>query len=287
MIIDSHAHYSHARYDSEFPYLKAERDGYSICRNNREGMFDEFKKHDIVGVIEPTIGFEDIEKQLEVIEKKRDLMWVALGVHPTRCYKTSRKNKKKLSEIAAKTDIIAIGETGLDYHYPRMKQHRLCQKEWFVYQIKLADKLGLPLVLHIRDANHDAIKILKKYKSLLHGGVVHCFNSDHETAKEYIDLGFTLGIGGYLLGYDGKNSALDDAVKQAPLSSLLVETDAPFVLPDFGEIESSKKQLKKLCNSSLIIPKVIEKIARLKSESYETVEDAIYQNTVRTFDLKI
>lgn len=286
MIIDSHAHYAHVRFDGEFPYLRPQDGEYTVCRDNREDLLAELKSCGIIGAIEPSIGFDNIEKQLSLVSDHRDFMWVALGVHPTRCFKTLRKNRKKLSELAEGSDIIAIGETGLDYHYPRMKQHRLCQKAWFVYQLKLADRLGLPLVLHVRDADRDAFKILKKYKDRLHGGVAHCFTGDYLTAQEYIDLGFSLGIGGYLLWDDEEGRRLQDTVRRVPLSSLLVETDAPYVLPDVGELTGSKKQLKKLCNSSLILPAIIEKIARLKGESYETVEYAVYQNTVRTFRLK-
>ncbi len=287
MIIDSHAHYAHGRYDNEFPYLCIGEDGYAILRADREGLLSSMQKQGVVGLIEAGIGFDAIEKQLALTAQHKDFMWATIGVHPTRCIHTAFKNRKHVREYAENNFPIAIGETGLDYHYPRIKQKRLRQKMWFVYQIKLADHLGLPLVLHIREADRSALKLLKKYRSKLHGGVAHCFSGSAALAEEYIALGFSLGIGGKLLCDDATGRELCETVKRVPLSSLLVETDAPFVMPDIGALECSRNQRKKLCNSSLILPAVIQKIAEIRGECYETVEQAIYQNTVNVFKLPL
>ena len=285
MIIDSHAHYAHGRFDNEFPCLCVDNETYSVCSADRKKLLDEMKSRGIIGSIEASIGFNDIEKQMQTVRENSSCMWSSLGVHPTRCIHTAWKNRKKLTEYAEKYQPIAVGETGLDYHYPRGEQHRLLQKMWFVYQIKLAKKLGLPLILHIRDADADALKILKKYRSQLLGGVAHCFSGDAETAMEYISLGFAVGIGGKLLCDDEKGRILSETVKNIPLSSIVVETDAPFVLPDIGEIKCSRNQRRKLCNSSLILPQLVRRIAELREEDCEYVEEAIFQNTVRVFSL--
>lgn len=104
--------------------------------------------------------------------------------------------------------VAAIGETGLDYHLPR--KHRLTQLLWFRYQLGLARRLGLPLVLHIRMADRDALAMLRRRRRQLPGGVVHCFQGDWDTARAYLDLGFCLGIGGALLRRESE--ALRDAV---------------------------------------------------------------------------
>ena len=285
MIIDSHTHYAHKRYDTEFPYLCEVGEGYGVQRANREMLLGEMKKNGIVGFIEPSIGFDAIEKQMSLVSSHSDCMWGAVGVHPTRCIHTGRGNRKALAEYAERFHPVAIGETGLDYHHPRMKQHRMRQKRWFAYQIKLADSLRLPLILHIREADRDALKILKKYKNKLHGGVVHCFGGDYACAKEYIALGFALGIGGKLLSGTAEARSLENTVKNVRLSDLLVETDAPFVLPETGELPCSKKQRQKLCNSSLVLPKVIERIADLREEESVIVEETVYRNTLRVFRL--
>ena len=286
MIIDSHTHYAHRRYDTEFPYLCEDGEGYGVQRADREMLLGEMKKNGVVGFIEPSIGFDAIEKQMSLVASHSDCMWGAVGVHPTRCIHTGWGNRKALAEYAERFHPVAIGETGLDYHHPRMQQHRLRQKRWFVYQIKLADSLRLPLILHIREADRDALKILKKYKNKLHGGVVHCFGGDYACAKEYIALGFTLGIGGKLLSGTAEAQSLENTVKNVRLSDLLVETDAPFVLPETGELSCSKKQRQKLCNSSLVLPKVIERIADLREEESVIVEETVYRNTLFVFRLE-
>jgi len=285
LIIDSHAHYAHNRFNNEFPSICESDEGYDIINTDLESLFLQMKENGIVGTIEASIGFDDLGKQLKLTEEHRDYMWHSIGVHPTRCIRTKWRNRREVSRLAKESSPVAIGETGLDYHYPRCEQHRFLQKLWFVYHIKLAYHLNLPLILHIRDADHDALKILTKYKKMLHGGVVHCFSGDMSSAKEYIALGFSLGIGGKLLLNDEKGKELCEIVSNIPIGSLMVETDAPFVLPDIKDISCSRNQRRRLCNSSLILPSVIRKIAELHGVSCATVEELIFKNTVETFSL--
>lgn len=287
MIIDSHAHYAHRCYDNEFPYLDCPEGNYALSHADRRGLIEQMQEKGIIGWLEPSIGFANIQQQLKVTEEYRESCWTALGVHPTKCYEAGWKNRKELDKLAAQTKIVAIGETGLDYHYPRKEQHRLLQKMWFHHQLKLADQLGLPLVLHIRGADRDALKILKRHKKQLHGGVVHCFSGDDQTAQQYLKLGLKIGIGGALLWENERGKRLQETVKRVPLSSILVETDAPYVQPDVGQLPCSGKQRKKMLNSSMILPKVIEKIATLRGEDQQTVEDVIFRNTVETFHLQL
>lgn len=285
MIIDSHAHYAHPRFDGEFSALCLQDGEYALCRTERDALIEEMKKAGIVGFIEPSIGFDAIEKQIELVEKHSDCMKLSLGVHPTRCINNKFSSRKELKKYALTHTPLAIGETGLDYHYPGKMQYRARQKRWFVYQIKLADELGLPLVLHVRDADKHALRILKRHKKRLHGGVAHCYTGGVALAEEYISLGFTLGIGGKLMCDNDKGRELCEVVKSVPLSAILVETDAPFVLPDTDESLCSGKQRRKLCNSSFILPKLIERIAELRGEDAAEVENAIYENTLRAFGM--
>ena len=287
MIIDSHAHYAHKKYEGEFPYLCEQNGAYTVQRATRERLFEQMRERGIVGVIEASIGFDQIENQLALHTASDIQIWKTVGVHPTRCIYTPWKNRKKVAAFAETASPIAIGETGLDYHHPRIKQRRLLQKLWFHDQLRLADRLQLPLILHIRSADRAALSILKRYKTRLHGGVVHCFSGDASLAEEYISLGFALGIGAKLLCGDKQAEILRETVKHVPLSALLVETDAPYVLPDRETLNCKQKQYGKIRNSSLILPAVIRKISELREEDYEMVEQAIYQNTVRVFQLNI
>lgn len=283
MIIDSHAHYSRYNFEEYFRYLSIQNDDYCICEGTRTPLMAELRKKRIEAVIEASVDMAANEKMLQFAAEHKGYVFPAIGVHPTRTSLAKWHERKQLPELAKQYDLVAIGETGLDYHQQRRQQHRMCQLFWFVYQICLADKLGLPLVLHVRDAHKDALRVLKLYRRKLHGGVVHCFCSTREIAAQYASLGLYIGIGGALL--QGENSIqLQKAVKDYPMDRILVETDAPFVLPDF-DCGLSRKQRRKIRNTSLILPKVIEKIAELKDMDPKEAEAVIYANTMRAFAL--
>lgn len=287
MIIDSHAHYAFPRFDTEFPCLDGTTDPYTVRRTDRESLLAEMRRHGIIGFIEAGIDPESTERQFAFVDAHTAYMRGSVGFHPTRCIHSPLSRRADVTACAEKYAPIAIGETGLDYHYPRNKQRRLRQKRWFAFQLRLAHERNLPLILHIRDAHKDALRILRKHEHILHGGVVHCFRGDAATAEAYVGLGFALGIGGRLLGNDEDARILCEAVRHIPLSSILVETDAPYVLPDISDVACSNKQRRKLCNSSLILPAVIRKIAELRGEDAQHVETVIFQNTLRIFPMPL
>lgn len=285
MIFDSHAHYSRYNYNHDFRVWRASEDGFSYEQFTRESLLKRMKKDGIVGVIEPSVDFESIPAQLNFAEAYPDYVHVAVGVHPTRCILTKWSNRKHLEEYLKQSNAIAVGETGLDYHYPRRKQHRMRQKMWFIYQIKLACRMNLPLILHIREADGEALKILGKYKDQLHGGVAHCFTGDAETAGKYVSLGFAIGIGGAVLNDDERARRICSAVEIIPLTSILLETDAPYVSPENAGLELSHKQRAKTFNSSLILPAVVQKIAEIKGASADEVERITTENSMRIFGI--
>ena len=182
--------------------------------------------------------------------------------------------------------MIAIGECGLDYHYKRAEQHRGKQHIWFLYQLDLAWKKKLPVVLHVRNAHADALRILKRHPARKLGGVIHCFNGSKETAGQYVDLGYHLGIGGSVLQPEERAKELWEAVAAVPLERILVETDAPFILP-YCKDTLPPKLLRRTRNSSLILLEVIRKIAQLKGLAYDQVEQITTHNAIRLFDLPI
>ena len=182
--------------------------------------------------------------------------------------------------------MIAIGEIGLDYHYKREEQHRLKQDLWFIYQLNLAWKIKLPVILHIRDAHEDALRILRWHPAKKLGGVIHCFYGSKEIAEQYLKLGYHIGIGGSVLQLEERAKNLWEAIPQIPLDRIMVETDAPFVLPYCKDV-IQPKLLRRARNTSLILPAVINKIAELKGISAEEVEQATTENTIRLFKLPV
>ncbi len=284
MIIDSHAHYSVFQFKNQFPFLD-EKDGKFIRNHGtRKELFSLMRKNGIELSIEPSVRFENIDTQTAFAKENSMSILCAVGVHPKYCLYAPWEEKEKIRAAALENDVIAIGETGFDFSIPLTDDEREIQKNWFCYQISLARELRLPLILHTRAADDETLHILQN-ENFPFGGVVHCFGNDFQTAQAYLELGFTLGIGGKLLQNNEEADILKETVRQLPLSSLLVETDAPYVHPDLNETDLSKKQKQTVRNSSLILPRVIEEIARLRGISAHLAENTICENTLRVFRL--
>lgn len=276
MFIDSHIHLSHPSYSTPFLYYSPAT--HSLSTTTRSNLIEEFRSAKISAVIEPAIELESNERLLDLSREYPDFVFPAVGVHPTRTPQTPWSARKQVEEWSKDKNVIAIGELGLDYHHDRKEQHRLKQKLWFIWQILLADKRNLPVILHIRLADRDAIRILRFFKNKLHGGVCHCFTGDAETARIYTqEFGFLLGIGGYLLQGTETSRALEEAVKETPLEFLVLETDGPYVKPKVPE-GISGKQWKKSRNTSLMIPEVAKRIAEIKGIDVEEVEQITTKN---------
>ena len=169
--------------------------------------------------------------------------------------------------ISPVKEIVGIGEIGLDYHYGKENIDK--QKWLFESQLKIAEELNLPVVIHSRDATLDTINILKKYRVR---GIIHCFSGSLETANIYINMGFLLGIGGVVTF---SNSKLKDVVKEVPLESIVLETDSPYLtpVPFRGKINSSK-YLEYIANF----------IADIKNISLEELAEITSKNASSLFD---
>ena len=278
MYIDSHIHLSHKLYDGVVPCVSPGRDN-GISYYNRDGLVEELKNAEIGLLVEPAIDLESNYKLLELAEKYSDFLFSAVGVHPTRTWNEKWNNRKIISELSSNSRVVAIGETGLDYHYERRKQHRFIQKMWFVYQLKLANKKKLPVILHIRDAHKDAQKILRRHKPI--GGIVHCFNGTIDDARFYHSMGLKLGIGASIF----TNPDLESIIKNIPLDAIALETDGPYVKGNRPE-GLSKKQWEKVRNTSLIIPmQIAPRISEIKGVSIEEVEEVTTKTANEVFHL--
>ena len=285
-IIDSHAHYNNNAFKKPFRYLSYDKDEYALKEGEWEQLFQELVDANIPYSIEPGVSLQSCEEVLQLCAEYPDRIFPAMGIHPTRSIYEKWSDRKKLDAYAKTPGVIAIGECGLDYHYKREEQHRLKQHIWFLYQLDLAWRLKKPVILHVRDAHVDALRILKRHPARKLGGVIHCFYGSWEIAEQYLKLGYHFGIGGSLLQQEERAGALWEAVKHIPLDKILVETDAPFILPYCKDV-IQPKLLRRARNTSLILPAVIGKIAELKELPTEVVERAVFENTLRLFSLPI
>ena len=266
MIFDTHAHYNLTCFDQ-----------------NREVLFQKMKEAGVEKVLCPSISFEENQRMLDTLAPYGQVLF-AVGIHPTRTPLFDWSDgymDGELRRLAARPRVAAIGELGLDYHRGLENHPDLIARErcWFQRQLNIASDLELPLVLHIRSspehphrAYRDALEILRAQPRAF-SGVLHCYNSDYETACRFLEGGdYRFGIGGCLT-YEGMDH-LRQAVAKLPLERILLETDAPF-LPPRGCPEKR--------NTSLNLPAVIQLIAELKHCSPETVEQTTFETAEQLF----
>ena len=283
MIIDSHAHYAHASFSGSFRYLSWE-ENWTMREGTLEELFGQMQERGIAISVEPGISLDFHEQILDLARRYPGRVFPAAGCHPTRCICEKWSDRSRLDAYSRLPGIVAIGETGLDYHHPRPEQQRRKQYLWFLYQLHLARKRKLPLILHIRDADRDAIRILKLYKPK-YGGVVHCCGEGWDVISEYLKLGLYIGIGGVLLN-PARNEKLKDAVKRIPLESIVIETDSPYVLPYCKDV-LPPKLVRRMRNSSLVLPRVIQEIAAIQGRNPEEVERVTAENAIRLYRLPV
>ena len=284
MIIDSHAHYNNSAFKKPLRYLTHNKDGYSLKEGDRDQLFQDLLDAHIPYSIEPGVSLQSCEEILQLCTEYSGRIFPAMGIHPTKSIYEKWSDRKKLDAFAKAPGVIAIGECGLDYHYKREEQHRLKQHIWFIYQLDLAWKLKLPVILHVRDAHEDALRILRWHPARNLGGVIHCFYGSKDIAEQYLKLGYHFGIGGSICQQEVRAGVLWEAIKNIPLDKILLETDAPFILPYCKDV-IQPKLLRRARNTSLILPAVAQKIAELKRVTPEAVEKATAENTIRLFGL--
>lgn len=248
MLIDTHCHLSDEDYENLDEIIK-NMDGIMIAS-----------------------GCNDKTNQ-EVIElvKKYDNVYGTLGIHPEEVDNVNEESFKYIEENIDNKKIVAIGEIGLDYYW--VSDNKEKQKEIFERQLKIASKYNKPIVVHSREAIQDTYDILKKYKLK---GSIHCFSSSLEMAKEFIKLGYKIGVGGTLTFKNSKK--LQDIVENLDLKDILLETDSPYLSP---EPFRGKK------NNPSNVYYVAKKISDIKNINTEEVLRIVNDNAIKEFDLNI
>jgi len=253
-MIDSHCHPQFPQYD-----------------NDREKMI----KRALEGSVQMVCVGTDIETSKQAIElaEKYDGIWATVGLHPNDKIYDSGFKIYEYEKLLENRKIVAIGEVGLDYY--RIINPAEKQKEIFKQFIELAIKKELPLVIHSRDAHEDLFSILKSYfvnhKSFING-VVHSFTGTADQAQQYIDLGFYIGLNGIITFSEEYN----EMVSQIPLEKILLETDAPFLAPP---------PFRGKRNEPLFVKYVAEKIAEIKNESIEKIDETTTKNAKELFEI--
>jgi len=232
-----------------------------------EHILQEAQKNNVLLII--NVGTSLVESNnCTLLSKEYSQMYSAVGIHPNDCtpdWKKEFNGIVKLAKDKEELKVVAIGETGLDRHYPGYNINR--QKDAFKAHIELALEYRLPLIIHTRDAHDEALTIIDTYKSDELKGVIHCFSEDLSFAYHALDLNFALGIGGPLT-YP-KNATLRKVFTQISLDKIILETDAPFLPP---QIIRGKQNH----------PKYIKVIAEFLAELQGVAFDVVAEKTTKT-----
>ena len=250
MLIDSHCH---------------------ILSSEYEKPEDVIKDSKTSGVDKMIINGYDLKSSAEAVllSNEYNYVYASIGIGPENIDDVSDKDFIKLEELINKGKVVAIGEIGLDYYWTKDNK----EKQIYVFEnmLALAKKYNLPVIVHCRQAIKDTYELLKKYKVT---GILHCFSGSAESAKEFIKLGFLIGIGGVVTFKNAKE--IKDVVIKIDLSNISLETDSPYLSPEpfRGKVNVPKNVIH-----------VARKIAELKSVSLEEVLEVTSSNVTSKFDL--
>lgn len=242
---------------------------YKNACTDIELYIEQSINEDVKVLIDCAENIETSKEILELSKNYKNIIYPTIGIHPEYVLNVSRKDLKEMEMLLNKEKFIAVGEIGLDYYYS--KDNKEEQIKLFEEQLSLAEMKKLPVIIHSREAINDTISILKKYKVK---GIIHSFSGSEETAKEYIKMGYFLGVNGVVTF---KNSKLKEVIKEIGLDNLVLETDSPFLSPEpfRGKVNSSKN-----------IPIIAEFIATVLNEDVEKVRDITTKNALSIFDIK-
>lgn len=252
MIFDTHAHYDDEAFDPD-----------------REELLESLRERGVGAVVNIGAGIQSSKNTLDLI-KRYPFVYGAVGVHPSETAELTEDLMGWLKHAAKQERVVAIGEIGLDYYW--QEPDRELQKYWFERQLELAGTVGLPVVIHSREAAQDTLNMVKAAGVRDVGGVIHCFSYGVELAREYLKMGFYLGIGGVLTFNNGKK--LKEVVDYMPLEQMVLETDCPYLAP----VPFRGKR-----NSSLNLTYVIDAVSEIKGISAERVMEITWQNAMRLY----
>ena len=250
MMIDTHAHYDDEQFDAD-----------------REELLGSMEAGGIGLIVNAGSTVASWDKIVELTEKY-PFVYGAVGVHPDEVGELDEEKFLRMADLLDRDKIVAVGEIGLDYYWDKEK-HDL-QKEWFVCQLGLAREKEMPVIIHSREAAADTFEIMKQHAAGMKA-VIHCYSYSPEMAREYVKMGYYIGVGGVVTFKNAKK--LKQVVQEIPLESIVLETDCPYLAP----VPYRGKR-----NCSLYLPYVAEQIAELKGT---TVEEVIQQTEKNSREL--
>lgn len=255
MIFDTHAHYDDDAFDEDRDTLLGEIFSSGICCITDVGASVKSSKSAVA------------------LSKKWSQIYAAVGVHPDSTADMAEEDIETLRSLAQEKKVVAIGEIGLDYYWDNSP--REVQKKWFERQLALAREVDLPVIIHSREAAKDTMDIMREAAKAGNTGVIHCYSYAAPMAKEYISMGFFIGIGGVLTFKNAR--VIKEVASEIPLSSIVLETDSPYLAP----VPYRGKR-----NNSMYLKEVVKQLAQIKQVSEETVITTTLANAKRLYRLE-
>ncbi len=237
-----------------------------------EKVFARAKENGVEKVICSGFDLDSSYVAAELAELYEEIYFCA-GFHPSELGKYQEGDLERIKTLCQLEKCVAVGEIGLDYHFEDNPEKEV-QKEFFVRQMRLADELGLPVVLHSRDAAKETLEILRANKGLLKkGGLMHCYSYSSEMTSDFLKLGLYFSFGGPLTFKNAKK--VQDSVRQIPAHRILSETDSPYLTPApyRGVFPNEPKNVKH----------VVREMAALRNENEEELKTRILQNAKTLF----
>ncbi len=252
-MIDTHSHINFEEYKSNF-----------------DEFIEDLKNNDIENVIIPGVEPSSFDEIISYCENY-DMLYGAIGIHPSEWQTYSLTSEKRIKELLNHKKVVAMGEIGLDFFYGSDEKEE--QKNILIKQLEIAREFNVPVIIHDRDSHEDVFNILKDFK--LKDVIFHCFSGDKEFAKQCLNEGYYIAVGGIVTFKNA--SVLQEAVKIIPLDRLLLETDAPYLspVPYRGKINSPK-----------YLKYIVDKIAQLKETETEIIKNQTTINAKKVFNIK-
>lgn len=252
MVIDTHSHINDEIY------------------TDLDRILAEMKQNNLEKIICASADLKGSKRAVELSNLNKDV-YAMVGIHPEDIDSFDDEVRHFLINACDNKKVVAIGEIGLDYHYENLDKEK--QKQVFIEQLKIAHEKNMPVVIHVRDAYEDLLKILQEQKSIItNGGIIHCFSGSYEFACEVIKLGFVVAFGGVLTFKNAKRSV--EVASKLPLDKIVVETDAPWLCPEphRGERNEPKN-----------VNYVVQKLADIRQMDKKELEKILLDNTYRVF----
>ena len=254
MIFETNAHYDDQKFDED-----------------RAAVLQKVIQSGVSPIINVGASIDSTKATIE-LAKSHDYIYAAVGVHPSDIEDLNEESFMWLRAQTSYEKTVAIGEIGLDYYWDKEPEVQKAQRYWFGRQLELAREVELPVIIHSRDAAEDTVKVMKEHNAQELSGVIHCYSYSKEMAKEFVKMGYFIGVGGVVTFKNAKK--LVETVQEIPIESILLETDCPYMAPEPNRGTR---------NDSSNIPFIIEKIAEIKGISKEDVERITEENAYRLF----